>query len=123
MRDETAAMHAMAEADLDGMRAETRARLTEVHAELASARRLAELYRTTVLPQAEAASASALASYRTGAVDFMTVLDNRMTVNRYREELVKLTAAQGRAWAELEMLVGRPLLDASATIAAPGGTR
>lgn len=123
MRAETAAMRAMAEADLAAMRAETRARLTEAHAELASARRLAALYRTTVLPQAEAAAASALASYRTGAVDFMAVLDNRMTVNRYREELVSLRAAEGRAWAELEMLVGRPLLDAPTTQAAPGGAR
>ena len=76
-----------------------------------------------MLPQAEAASASALASYRTGAVDFMAVLDSRMTVNRYREALVSLVAAEGRAWAELEMLVGRPLMDASSVQAAPGGTR
>ena len=123
MREETAAMRAMAEADLAGMRADTRARVTQVHAELASARRLSALYRSTVLPQAEAAAASALASYRTGAGDFMTVLDNRMTVNRYRAELVTLTATEGRAWAELEMLVGRALLDASTSHAAPGGAR
>ena len=123
MRDEAAAMRAMAEAELAGMRAETRARVAQVHAELASARRLAALYRTTVLPQAEAAAASALASYRTGGVDFMTVLDNRMTVNRYREELVSLAAAEGRAWAELEMLVGHPLLDASTIQDAPGEER
>ncbi len=53
---------------------------------------------------------SALASYRSGAVDFMTVIDNQMGVNRYRQELFTLDAAEGRAWAELEMLVGRPLL-------------
>ena len=50
---------------------------------------------------------SSLAAYRTGSVDFMTVLDNRMTVNRYREELVALIAEEGRAWAELEMLTNR----------------
>lgn len=75
-----------------------------------------------MLPQAEAAASSALASYRSGGVDFMTVLDNRMIVNRYREELVALTASEGRAWAELEMLVGRPLLG-GATMIATGGTR
>jgi hypothetical protein len=116
MRDESAAMRAMSEAELRSMQADTRAQVTEVHAELARARRLGALYRTTVLPQAEAAAASALASYRTGAVDFMTVIENRMTVNRYREELVTLAAAEGRAWADLEMLLSQPLL-------APAGSR
>jgi outer membrane protein, heavy metal efflux system len=110
MREETAAMQAMAAAELESMRAETRSRVATAHAELASARRLAALYRTTVLPQADAATTSALASYRSGGVDFMTVIDNRMSVNRYRQELLALEAAEGRAWAELEMLVGRPLL-------------
>jgi outer membrane protein TolC len=110
MREEAAAMRTMAEAELATMRADTRRRLAEVHAMLSSARRLRTLYRTTVLPQADAAAASALASYRSGAVDFMTVLDNRMTATRYRRELVALDASEGRAWAELEMLTGRPWL-------------
>ena len=76
------------------------------------ARRLSQLYRTTVLPQAEAAVSSAEAAYRVGKVDFMTVLDDRMTVNRYRMELVALQAEEGKAWAELEMLSGRELIDA-----------
>jgi outer membrane protein TolC len=125
MREETAAMRAMAEAELGAMRAETSGRIAEVHAALTSARRLRALYRTTVLPQAEAATTSSLASYRTGGVDFMTVIDNRMSVNRYRQELLALDAAEGRAWAELEMLVGRPLVapSASTPTRVAGGTR
>jgi hypothetical protein len=45
-------------------------------------------------------------------VDFMTVIDNRMAVNRYRQELLALDAAEGRAWADLEMIVGQPLVGA-----------
>lgn len=126
MREEAAAMQAMASAELESMRADTRGRIAAAHAELLSARRLAALYRTTVLPQAEAATTSALASYRSGGVDFMTVVDNRMSVNRYRQELLALEAAEGRAWAELEMLVGRPLLtttSAAITPRATGGSR
>ena len=107
-------MTRMARADLAAMRAETRARVGEVSASLVRARDLARLYRTTVLPQAEAAARSAQASYRVGGVDFMTLLDDRMTVNRYRTELYALEADEGKAWAELEMLVGRELLDANA---------
>ena len=116
MRVEAAAMRAMSEAELRSMQADTRARVAEVHAELTRARRLTALYLTTVLPQAEAAAASSLASYRSGSVDFMTVIENRMVVNRYREEVVTLTAAEGRAWADLEMLISHSLL-------APAGTR
>lgn len=110
MRSEATAMREMAEADLGAMRAETRGRVGEMHAAIASSRRLASLYLNSILPQAEAAAASALVAYRAGAVDFMTVVEDRMTVNRYRQELVALDAAQAIAWIELEMLLDRPLL-------------
>ena len=113
MRIEMNAMKAMAEADVAAMRAETRGRIGETYASLTRARNLQRLYRTTVLPQAEATVASALSAYRVGQVDFMTLLDSRMTVNKYREELAQLVADEGEAWAELEMLTGRELLDAS----------
>jgi outer membrane protein TolC len=107
------------------MAADTRGRIGEAYADLERARRLAALYRTTVLPQAEAAAGSALASYRVGGVDFMTLLDDRMTVNRYRTELYALEADEGKAWAELEMLGGRELLDPDtlARVTADGGAR
>jgi outer membrane protein, heavy metal efflux system len=94
------------------MRAETNAAVIEGYATLMRARTLAAHYRGTLLPQAEAASESALASYRVGRVDFMTLLDNRMGVNRYRKELVALEAEEGKAWAELEMLTARELFEA-----------
>lgn len=113
MREEADAMRQMATADLAAMRADTRARVTEAYASLIRARNLASLYRTTILPQADAAVSSALAAYRVGGVDFMTLLDNRMTVNTYLQELLTLDAEQGKAWADLEMLIGRDLFDAN----------
>ena len=112
MRDEAAAMKQMADADVASMRAETRGKLAEAYANLVRARNLSRLYRTTVLPQSEAAVASALAAYRVGRVDFMTLLDDRMTANKYRQELYAMDADQGKAWADLEMLIGRELFDA-----------
>ena len=111
MREEAAAMRQMAGADLAAMRADTRARVTEAYADLTRARNLQALYRTTVLPQAEVSVTSSLAAYRVGSVPFMTLVDSRMTVNRYRQELSTLEAEEGRAWAELEMLLGAPLFD------------
>ena len=112
MRNEASAMKAMAAADLSAMRAQTRGEVGAAYAELVRARNLARLYRTTILPQAEAAAASALTAYRVGKVDFMTLLDDRMTVNTYRQELFTLEGEEGKAWAELEMLTGRELFDA-----------
>jgi len=126
MRDEMSAMRRMAEADLAAMRAATRSDVARAHADLTRARTLARLYRTTVLPQAEAAVESSLAAYRVGSVDFMTLLDSRMAVNEYRQDLLALEADEGRAWAELEVLVGRELLNANtftASSSAVGGAR
>ena len=122
MRVEADAMKQMAQADLAAMRADTRGRIGEAYAALARARSLARLYRTTVLPQAEATVTSALSAYRVGSVDFMTLLDNRMTVNRYRQELSALDADQGKAWADLEMLIGRALCDANTLISSIAAT-
>jgi outer membrane protein TolC len=115
MRVEANAMSAVSAADLAELRAETRGAVGEAHASLAKARRLAELYRTSVLPQAEANVSSALASYRVGAVNFMTVLDAQVSLRQYRQQLVALRADEGRAWAELEMLTGRVLVDANSS--------
>ncbi|HEY6948239.1 MAG TPA: TolC family protein [Gemmatimonadales bacterium] len=123
MRQEAGAMRRMAEADLGGMQAETRARVIELAAAIRRSNRLSRLYRDTVLPQATATVTSALAAYRAGQVDFLTVLDNQMTVNRYRTELIVLDAEGGRAVAELEMLLAAPLTDAGDSNVVPGGTR
>ena len=120
MRDEATAMQAMAAGDLEAMRADTRGRIAETFADLTRARNLSALYRRTIIPQAEATVNSALAAYRVGRVDFMTLLDDRMAVNQYRQQLATLDAEQGMAWAELEMLLGQELLDA-AEVAPPDG--
>ena len=111
MRLEALAMREMAEADLANARAETRAQLVEMLAELDRVTRLTALYRGTVLPQAGATVSSALAAYQVGTVDFMTVLDDQMTVNRYRLELIGLMAERGTLLAEVEMLTGQRWID------------
>lgn len=121
LREEATAMRQMATSELTEMRANTRGALGERFADLVRARRLAELYRNTIIPQSRAAVSSAFAAYRVGKVDFMTLLDNQMTVNKYRQELVALEGEEGRAWAELEMLTGTALLDSAALSAAYTG--
>jgi len=111
LREEASAMTQMASSDLAAMRADTRGALGERAADVARARRLADLYRNTIIPQSRAAVSSAFAAYRVGKVDFMTLLDDQMTVNKYRQDLVALESEEGRAWADLEMLTGTALVD------------
>ncbi len=118
MRDEAAAMERMAEADLTAMRAETAGEVARVYADWRRAHNLVALYRETILPQARATVTSSYASYRVGEVDFMTLLDNQMAVNRYQQELIALEAEQGKALAELEMLIANELFDPD-QVAAP----
>jgi len=76
-----------------------------------SSARLVQLYDKTVIPQAGLAFESSLASYETGAVDFLNVLMNCTTVLEYRmnyyEELQNFHLALTR----MEEMTGRSLVD------------
>ena len=104
MRDEAAAMHAMAIADLDVMRLTTRTRVAALHAEFTRATLTRRHYETTLLPQLTAACAAAQAAYRGGAGDLMTLLEAEMARIAARREVVRLDAERGTALGELEML-------------------
>jgi outer membrane protein TolC len=83
---------------------ETWARLGELRASAERARTLEEIYRVSILPQAEAAVESALAAYRVGQVDYATLLDARLSVNRYEIDRVRFAAERLQALAEIEAL-------------------
>jgi outer membrane protein, heavy metal efflux system len=116
MRREAAAMTAMSAAELDALRADMRSRIGELSAEMTRTRSLVTLYRSEVLPQAEANVTSAFSAYRVGRVDFMTLVDARMTLNQYSQELYALLAEYGWRMAELEMVLGRELPSATRTM-------
>jgi len=112
MRDEARVRQAAEEAAELDLLNETYARIAGARAESGRARRLHDLYTTSIVPQARAAVESSLSAYRVGEVDFMTLVQNELTVNRYEIERVRLTAAYHAAVAEIEALIGGPLEDA-----------
>jgi cobalt-zinc-cadmium efflux system outer membrane protein len=109
MRREARAMRDMRAAELTDLRNETTARIIEARARAQRDRNLERLYRTGILPQARSSVQAALASYRVGRVNYMTLVDNQMTVNRYETETYRLRADYHQAVGDLEALVGRPL--------------
>jgi len=109
MRQEMKAMQSMEEARELDLYNETFAELTELRAQAERARNLSQLYATSVLPQARSAVESSLSAYQVGEVDYMTLVANEMTVNRYLIENVRLTAEYHQAVAQVEALVGGAL--------------
>lgn len=67
----------------------------------------ARLYQTTILPQARLTVESALAAYRVNRIDFLTLLDDQMTVFNYEISLVTTTANYNKALAEIDLLTGK----------------
>jgi len=106
MRREMEAMRASEDAMARDLYNETFAELTEARADADRARQLANLYETSILPQARAAVEAALSAYRVGRVNYMTLVESEMTVNRYEIELVRLGAQYQQAAARIEALLG-----------------
>jgi len=109
LRREMAAEQAAREAEEQELYNETFARLTELRADAQRAARLTTLYRDAILPQARATVESAFSAYRVGKVDYMTLIENELTVNRYEIESLRLSAEYQRTVAELEALLGGPI--------------
>ena len=76
------------------------AKIREEYANAQTARKLMDLYSKSVSPQASLALESSLASYETGALDFLSVLTNFMTVVdyelNYHEEMVRFHQSLAR---------------------------
>ena len=117
LRDEAEAMRRVAQANFEEVRADVGASLTEILAELDWSRSLVGLYRNEIAPQARATVESSLSSYRVGTVDFMTLIDAQMAVNRFEAELYVFLSQYGTALAELEQTIGRTLPISEALLA------
>jgi len=106
LRQEMQDMKAVETAMAKDLYNETVAELTEARAEAERTRVLGALYATAILPQSKAAVESALSAYRVGRVDYMTLVENEMTVNRYEIALVQLAAEYHQAVARIDALLG-----------------
>jgi len=68
----------------------------------------AQLYESGILPQARLAVESSFAAYRVNRVDFLTLLDNQMTVLNFEVSYASALASYNKALAEIDLLVGKP---------------
>lgn len=72
----------------------------------------AQLYRTTILPQARLTVEASLAAFRVNRVDFLTLLDSQMAVFNYEIAYAQAVAGHNKSLAEIDFLVGKPVPEA-----------
>lgn len=103
---EARAMRRLAEDMLAAQRQETEAELEKQVAWVQQWRATAELYQRTLLPQVRAAVTSALAAYRVGRVDFLTLRQAQLREFEVAMDLAEAIANHNKAVAEIHLLVG-----------------
>ena len=105
-RSELAALEAEHHEHTNALNAEV-ARLS---AELERDRSQLALYVKAILPQGQAALASATAGYQVGRADFLTLLDTQATLFEYETSYFRVLSDFARTLAELERVIGEEVI-------------
>jgi cobalt-zinc-cadmium efflux system outer membrane protein len=112
----------MAMEELHGLKNTISYTVNDTLAQLERRRKMVELYKGGIIPQAEQSLESAVISYRVSKVDFLTLLDGRMTLFNYEKELYESKAEYMMKLAQLEAAVGFDLVSAPVLQIAPQPT-
>lgn len=108
---ESSAEIAMATAELNTLYNSINLGIADNLAQMERREKLTKLYRTGIIPQAEQSLESATIGYRVNKVDFLTLLDNRLTLFNYERDYYESLAEYQMRLAQLEALVGKELQD------------
>jgi len=109
----------MATEELNGLRNTIDSNISDLLAKLERREKLVNLYKSGIIPQAEQSLESATIGYRVNKVDFLTLLDSRVTLFNYERELYESQAeymiqlAQLDAATATDFQLGQPVLTTS----------
>jgi outer membrane protein TolC len=106
----------MATEELNGLKNTISYTINDTLAQLERRRQLVDLYKGGIIPQAEQSLESAVISYRVSKVDFLTLLDGRMSLFNYERELYESQAEYMMKLAQLEAAVGADLVSSPAVL-------
>ena len=105
MLSESSSETEMAIEELNGLKNNIGFTISDTLAQMKRRKQLVELYKTGIIPQAEQSLESALIGYRVGKVDFLTLLDGRVSLFIYERELYESKAEYMMALARLEAAI------------------
>lgn len=111
----------MADEERNSLRNNIGADISSLLATLEQRKKLVSLYKTGIIPQAEQSLESAVIGYRVNKVDFLTLLDSRITLFNYERELYGSQAEYMMALARLEAAIGADLVPELAVSPAANG--
>lgn len=109
MLAESTSETSMATEELNGLKNTIAYTVNDTLAQMDRRRKLVELYRGGIIPQAEQSLESAVISYRVNKVDFLSLLDGRLNLFNYERELYESQAEYMMKLAQLEAAVGMEL--------------
>jgi outer membrane protein TolC len=104
---EAQAMREQAQRMYEAQRNELAMKLRQQVAAIDQNLRSARLYQKDILPQSRLTVEAALAAYRVNRVDFMTLLDNQMSVFNFEIAHATAVSAYNKALVEIDLLTGR----------------
>jgi outer membrane protein TolC len=108
--NEAVAKREGAEAAYKNMENMVRFEVQDAFVKADSAKRLVELFKTTIVPQAEQALKSAVIAYESEKIDFLTLINSQKTLEDSKLKYFKALSDLGKSFAELERIVGVELV-------------
>jgi outer membrane protein TolC len=99
----------MASEELNSLKNDIDARISDLLAKLEKRGKLASLYKSGIIPQAEQSLESATIGYRVNKVDILSLLDSRLTLFNYERDYYESVAEYQMSLAQLEAIVGTEL--------------
>ena len=106
---ETSALINSAKEQYQATRNEVVSVVKELVADIEKGHKLIDLIETGLIPQARLSLDSAVAGYQVGKVDFLTLLDNRLTLFNFEKEYYRTLGEYQISLARLEWVVGARL--------------
>ena len=106
---ETSALINSAKEQYQATRNEVFSMVKELMADIEKGHKLIDLIETGLLPQARLSLDSAVAGYQVGKVDFLTLLDSRLTLFNFEKEYYRTLGEYQISLARLEWVVGARL--------------
>lgn len=99
----------MVEAKKEDVSREIQFRVQEICLKIDQHWKEAELFRSAILPQAQQSLESAMAAYQVDKVDFLTLLNNQVSLLQFEIEYYRHVIEREKELAELEAIVGKRL--------------
>lgn len=99
----------MATEEINSLKNNIDSGIADLLAKLEKRQKLVQLYKSGIIPQAEQSLESAIIGYRVNKVDFLTLLDSRVTLFNFERDYYESLAEYQIRLAQLEAVVGADL--------------